>query len=311
MRSHILSVASAMKLFLRDLPVQTNYVIILFATFFIFFIDLQLPLGIAAAVPFALVVFATLWVSGSQFTFLISALSVIFTISGFYLSPGIITTMEAVIINRGLTLLLVICSAIMVLKLKKANIDISALTNQTLIDPTTGYKNRQAFETELETEIVRCKRYERNLSIAIIDIDLFKLFSDHSNRFGSSNNSIKTIAQEITANIRTSDIFYRIDINVFAISFPETDLAKAKEVCEAIRKKVSARMDAISENKITISIGAAMLDNNDNQMSLCKRTEEALFISKRSGGNLVCTLPEVASKDKSQVAAILTRSRSD
>lgn len=311
MRSHILSVASALKLFLRDLPIQTNYVIILFATFFIFFIDLQLPLGIAAAVPFALVVFATLWVNSAQFTILISVLGVIFTLTKFFLTPVIITTMEAVIINRGLTLMLIICSAIMVLKLKKANIDISALTNQTLIDPTTGYKNRQAFETELETEIVRCKRYERNLSIAIIDIDLFKLFIDRPNHFSGSNNSIRTIAQEITANIRTSDIFYRIDINVFAISFPETDLAKAKEVCEAIRKKVSARMDAVNENKITISIGVAMLDNADSQISLCKRTEEALFMSKRNGGNLVTTIPEVPNKDKSQVAAILTRSRSD
>jgi len=310
MRSQILSATANLKLFFREYPIQTNSLIILVATLSILIIDLQLPLGVAAGVPYALVIFASLWVSGIQFTYFLAALGIIFTIIGFYLSPGIAVPINIALFNRGITLLLIICSAIMVIKIKKANIDISTLMTQLLIDPITGYKNRQAFESELDTEILRCKRYHRNLSVAIIDIDLLKLFSDNYD-FRNKNDSIKRISQEIKADIRTSDLFYRIDINVFAVLFPETGLTEAKEVCEAIRKKISAKIDKNTENKIKISIGIATLSEADKRINLCKRAEDALFISKRNGGNFVSTLPEVANKDKPHVAAILSRSRSN
>lgn len=309
MHSKIFSAATTLKLFFRECTIQANSLIVLVSTLSIFTIDLHLPLGVAAGAPYVLVIFASLWVYGVQFTYLIAALGIIFTITGFYLSPGIVAPMNIVLFNRGITLLLIICSAVMVIKIKKADIDISALMSQVLIDPITGYKNRKAFETELDTEILRCKRYHRNLSVAIVDIDLFKLFSDNYD-FRKKNNPIKRIPQEIKGNIRTSDLFYRIDINVFAILFPETELVEAKEVCEAIRKKISAKMDKDTENKIIISIGIATLSEADKRVDLCKRADEALIISKCNGGNFVATLPEVANKDKTNVAAILSRARS-
>ena len=310
MRSQILSATSNLKLLFRECTIQANSLIILAATLFIFIIDLHLPLGVAAGVPHALVIFASLWVSGAQFTYLVATLGFLFTLMGFHLSPSTVVPMDIVLINRGLTLLLIICTTVMVTRIKKANIDMSALMTQTLIDPITGYKNRHAFETELDTEILRCKRYHRNLSVAIIDIDHFKMFSDsHDHRY--TNDVIKRISTDIRANIRTSDLFYHIDTDVFAILFPETELSEAKEVCEAIRKKVSTKMDKSTENKITTSIGIAMLENADNKIDLCKRAEDALFISKDNGRNLVSTLPQVTNKDKNHVAAILSRSRSD
>jgi hypothetical protein len=54
-----------------------------------------------------------------------------------------------------------------------------------------------------------------------------------------------------------------------------------------------------------------MLENSDSKIELCQRAEEALFISKRNGRNLVSTLPEVVNKDKNHIAAILSRSRAD
>lgn len=308
MRSQI-SATNILKPLFRESVIQANGLIVLAATLFIFLIDLNLPLDVAASAPYVLVVFASLWVSGVQFTYLIATLGLIFSIASFFLSPDIAAPVHIVLTNRGLTLLLIICAAIMVTKIKKANIDMSAIMTQIFIDPITGHKNRQAFETELDTEILRSKRYSRSLSIAIIDIDLFKLSSDNYNY--KNNYYIKRISQEIKSNIRITDLFYRIDINVFAILFPETDLSEAKKVCEAIRKKISTRIDKNTENKIITSIGITMLDDVDDKIDLCKRAEEALFISKRNEGNLVSTLPQVINKDKSHVAAILSRSRSD
>ncbi|MBY0500307.1 MAG: GGDEF domain-containing protein [Nitrosomonas sp.] len=310
MRSQILSTINCFKLYLKECSVQANCVVILAAIIAIFIIDLSLPLGVAAGVPFALVIFASLWVSGVQFTYLIAALGFILTIAGFFLSSYMVAPLNIVLFNRGITLLLIICSAYMVIKIKKANVDITTLMNQILIDPVTGYKNRQAFETELDTEILRSKRYSRSLSLAIIDIDLLKLFTDNYD-YKSKSNSIKKVSQEIKTNIRITDFFYRIDINVFAIIFSETDLIEAKKVCEAIRKKISSIIDKNAENKIMISIGIATLEQADNKINLCKRAEDALFISKQNGGHQVSTLPAVANKEKPPVAAILSRSRYD
>lgn len=310
MRSQILSTITCFKLYLKECSVQANCVVILAATIAIFITDLSLPLGVAAGVPYVLVIFASLWVSGVQFTYLIAALGFILTIAGFFLSSYMVAPLNIVLFNRGITLLLIICSAYMVIKIKKANVDITTLMNQILIDPVTGYKNRQAFETELDTEILRSKRYSRSLSLAIIDIDLLKLFTDNYD-YKSKSNSIKKVSQEIKTNIRITDFFYRIDINVFAIIFSETDLIEAKKVCEAIRKKISSIIDKNAENKIMISIGIATLEQADNKINLCKRAEDALFISKQNGGHQVSTLPAVANKEKPPVAAILSRSRYD
>lgn len=310
MRDQLLSTAAALKVLLRDWTAQVNSLIILATTLFIFIIDLHLPLGVAAGAPYVLVVFASLWIGSVWFSYTIALLSLIFTIIGFYLSAEIAAPMYIVLINRGLTLLLIIAAAIMVTRIKRANIDISSLTNQVPVDSATGYKNRQCFETELRTEILRCKRYSRNLSVAIIDIDLFKLFSDNYN-YRNKSDHIQRIAHDIRTNIRATDFFYRIDINVFAIIFAETDLAEAKKVCEAVRKKVITRMDKNIENKIMLSIGIALLEESDDQIRLCNRAEEALFISKRNGGNQVSTLPPVPNKEKHPVPAILSRSRAD
>ncbi|MBS0423116.1 MAG: GGDEF domain-containing protein [Proteobacteria bacterium] len=309
MRNPILSATAALKLLFRECTTQANMLIIIALMLCIFAVDLNTPLGVAAAVPYVLVIFASLWVSGIRFTYFIAISSFILTIAGFYLSPGIVMPMDAVLFNRGLVLLLTICSALMVIKIKKTNNDMFNLMTQMPIDPVTGYKNRQAFETELDSEILRSRRYHRNFSVAIIDIDLLKLFSDDYD-YKNNNDSIKQISQEIKTNIRITDLFYRIDINVFAILFPETDLYEAKKVCESIRKKVSSRMDKNAENKIMISIGIAMLDEADDKLKLCKRAEDALFVSKRNGGNQVSTLPQIANKEKPPVAAILSRSRS-
>ena len=80
MRSQIISATANLKVLFRECTVQANSLIILAATFFIFFIDLNLPLGVAAGVPYALVIFASLWVNGTQITYLVETLGWLCTI---------------------------------------------------------------------------------------------------------------------------------------------------------------------------------------------------------------------------------------
>ncbi|MDE2389503.1 MAG: GGDEF domain-containing protein, partial [Betaproteobacteria bacterium] len=97
MRNQILSATAALKLLFRERAIQANMLIVMALMLCIFVIDLNTPLGVAAAVPYVLVVFASLWVSGIRFTYLIAIFSLILTITGFYLSPGIVMPMNIVV----------------------------------------------------------------------------------------------------------------------------------------------------------------------------------------------------------------------
>ena len=311
MREYIRSMASIPKLFLREISISPNSLIIFFATVFIFVIDLNLPLGVAAGIPYALVIFGCLWVSGIYLTYIVSILSFVFVVFGFYLSPGNIVPFEVALINRGLTLLLIVCAAIMVIKIKKTNVDMSALLTNNLIDPVSGFKNMHAFGVDLNTETFRCQRYRRNLSIALIDIDLHQLTQDQEMQYPALD-IMQKISNNIRSKIRTSDLFYQIDTQLFVILFPETALSEAKEVCEIIRNKAAFPAINGMNNKFFASIGISTLEENDSSLNLYQRAEAALSLSKQSEKHQVSTLPEITSnKDKNVVPAILSRSRTN
>ncbi|UJP05411.1 MAG: diguanylate cyclase [Nitrosomonas sp.] len=301
---NLISAVSYLKLFLRECSRNSNYLIIIVSTIFIFIVDLNLPLGIAAGAPYVLVVFASLWVSGIRASYLVATLGIGFTIAAFFLSPGSDASMHTILINRAMTLLLIVCSAIMVIKIKKADIDIATLTNQPLLDPITGFKNDQALTMELGNEIQRCKRYNRQLSLAIIEID-------HSEPPLRSIESpdIRKVSQEIKTNIRITDYPYHINPDALAIIFTETNLIESKSVCESICKQVSTKQNKQYNNRIDIKIGIAALDKSDNATALLQRAQEALDQAKASPDTSVATLPQVADKEKTSVAAILLRSR--
>jgi len=254
-------------------------------------LDLISPLGVAAGTPYGLVVFATLWTKRISETYLVAIAGILFTILGFFLSPDIISTMHAVIINRVLAIVIIILSAILVIQRKKSDIHIEKLNIQTMTDPLTGVKNRLAFDQIIEEEIVRDIRYKRNLSLAILDIDFLKNIND---TFGHNRGDdiIKNVAREISCTVRQTDSICRLGGDEFAIIFIETDLEKAKRVGEEICKRIS-QSHILGTTKVTVSIGIAKLDTNDNKDTLYKRADEALYLSKKQGRNIVSTVPNI------------------
>lgn len=254
-------------------------------------LDLISPLGVAAGTPYGLVVFATLWTKRISETCLVAITGILFTILGFFLSPGIISTVHAVIINRVLAIVIIILSAILVIQRKKAEMHIENLNIQTITDPLTGVKNRLAFDQIIEEEIVRDIRYKRSLSLAILDIDFLKKIND---TFGHNKGDdiIKNVAHEIRSTVRQTDSICRLGGDEFAIIFVETDLDKAKRVGEDICKRIS-QSHVLGATKVTVSIGIAKLDTNDNKNTLYKRADEALYLSKRQGRNIVSTIPNI------------------
>lgn len=307
MSSQSFSTAPFLRMFFNEFSDRIHYLMMLAAMIGVFIFDMVSPLGVAAGSPYVLIVFGSLWIKGKSATYIAAVMGLFFTVAGFFLSTLIVSSMETVIINRILTSLLIIGAALIVVRIKKTDENLSILKVQSVIDPLTQAKNWRAFEQELSSEILRHKRCKRELSIALIDIDYLGKINQAYGRIGGDD-IINRVAKEIENNVRSYDALYRLDGDRFAVIFPETGIFDTKRVAEAICKKVSDNVE-LSDRKITLSTGIVSLEEKDSRRLLCQRAEDALLQSKEDGKNRVTTVPPVSTKDASRIAAILTRSR--
>jgi len=273
-----------------DMKIPVNIAIAL-SMFAILALDIISPLGVAAGTPYGLVVLATLWTKKINETYLVAAASIVLTILGFFLSPDIVSTMSAVVINRLLAVCIIAASAILVIKHKKAFKHIQNLNRLITTDPLTGVNNRLGFDRAMNQEIARDIRYQRNMSLAILDIDFLKKINDTYGHV-RGDDIIKSVAHDIRDTIRQTDYLCRIGGDEFAIIFTETNIEKAQGIAKEICNRISQN-PVTGDPHISVSIGIAKSDKNDDKDSLYQRADEALYISKKQGRNMVTTIPNI------------------
>ena len=95
---------------------------------------------------------------------------------------------------------------------------------------------------------------------------------------------LKKLSDLIEKNIRKSDIFARIGGDEFAIIAPETNVEKAYEIAEKLRRLVENHPFKKIE-KTTISLGLTEYKNGDHFDSIFKRADNALYAAKNQGRN--------------------------
>jgi diguanylate cyclase (GGDEF)-like protein len=156
-------------------------------------------------------------------------------------------------------------------------------------DSLTGTYNRRHFASALDAEWNRYRRYQRPLSLLVLDIDHFKSINDtYGHDVGDQ--VIIHFARSCESQIRASDVLARIGGEEFALILPETHIREACTAAERLRSTVNRRTASTrgGELTITVSIGAAeatpdMID----PAQLLKRADEALYAAKRGGRNRV------------------------
>jgi diguanylate cyclase len=156
-------------------------------------------------------------------------------------------------------------------------------------DGLTGIFNRRYLETKLEEEFDRHIRYNRPLSLIMLDIDNFKKINDnHGHQAGDF--ILKKLASLIDERIRAVDIVARYGGEEFCCLLPETTSESALALAEFLRMGVEAEIYHFKDKslKITISQGVSELnDNVDSAEALLKLADDGLYDAKRSGKNKV------------------------
>ncbi len=154
-------------------------------------------------------------------------------------------------------------------------------------DALTGLANRRQLEVLIQKEIYRVARYNKPLSVIVMDIDNFKLINDNYGH-DTGDQVLLRLARAIEPGLRNSDSLGRWGGEEFVIVTPETDLSQAHKLAELIRRRV-AGYDFGHGRQVTISSGVAAYQPEDNLYSLIKRADTALYQAKTAGRNQVAS----------------------
>ena len=127
------------------------------------------------------------------------------------------------------------------------------------VDALTGCLNRQATLTCLADELARAERYERPLSIGLIDLDHFKQVNDtHGHAVGDL--VLNHVAEVLGSDLRDVDVLGRYGGEEFLLILPETPVVSAAIVAEKLRQRVHADPGVVYDDDpipVTVSIGVA------------------------------------------------------
>ncbi len=168
------------------------------------------------------------------------------------------------------------------------------LKYQASTDSLTGLMNRRYFFDTCKKEIEHAIRYNTGLSYLTIDIDKFKAINDtYGHPFGDE--VIRSLAQQMVENSRTTDYIGRIGGEEFAILMPATGIDSAFHIADRLRENI-AKHKIIFENKVvqvTVSIGLSHYGKKDKDIqTIIKRSDKALYEAKESGRNRVVCCDE-------------------
>ena len=153
-------------------------------------------------------------------------------------------------------------------------------------DELTQVHNRRHILELAVSECARAKRLSEPLSIVLIDVDFFKKINDTHGHAGGDV-ALINIAQLCEKNSREIDHFARFGGEEFLYLLPKTDSNTAYEFSERIRKEIEKTKNEYNgiDVSITISLGVAMLDHNEDINSLLLRADKALYRAKEQGKN--------------------------
>jgi diguanylate cyclase (GGDEF)-like protein len=181
-------------------------------------------------------------------------------------------------------------AAVLHLRIQKA-LDHARTRRLASTDGLTGTYNHRTFQERLSQEIARADRYNRPLSVLMIDVDHFKVYND---TYGHPQGDIvlQDLARLLQEMSRTSDTVARWGGEEFAIILPETDSMGAQKIgqrlCEQVERYPFPGQDLMPGGTLTISIGVATYASASSKEAFLQAADTALYTAKREGRNRVC-----------------------
>lgn len=160
-----------------------------------------------------------------------------------------------------------------------------ALEKLSVTDYLTNTYNRRYFISKLEEEIERVKRFGREFSLAMLDMDHFK---DINDRFGHDVGDavLKSVVSMINGRIRNVDCLARWGGEEFMILLADTPVDKARVLIEELRHGIS-KIRIPGADNFTGSFGLAGYNSGDTAETLLQKADNLMYEAKSAGRNCV------------------------
>jgi diguanylate cyclase len=157
-------------------------------------------------------------------------------------------------------------------------------------DPLTGVGNRRFFDVQMQHSIEACRQQPLAHILMLVDLDNFKRIND-SFGHAAGDDVLRYVAAKIR-QLAPEAAIARYGGDEFAVFANYEDaaqgLATAKQLCEYFASnRLTVRKTGESLGIVTLSIGLALLRNDDSSDSWFDRADKLLYSAKRSGRNCV------------------------
>jgi diguanylate cyclase (GGDEF)-like protein len=141
----------------------------------------------------------------------------------------------------------------------------------------------------LASEIPRARRYHRDLSVVMMDIDHFKRVNDTLGHL-AGDHVLRELANVISMHVRQGELFARYGGEEFVLVLPETNREQARQTAERLRQKVEACTFQFADRKIpvTVSLGVASFTGDESdERALLDAADRNMYRAKEGGRNKV------------------------
>jgi diguanylate cyclase (GGDEF)-like protein/PAS domain S-box-containing protein len=176
-------------------------------------------------------------------------------------------------------------------------------------DPLTQLANRRLFLNRLESAIHSCRRNRHYAALLMLDLDRFKTLNDNYGH-DVGDQLLQDVARRLTSTVRQEDTVARLGGDEFVALLAEVGgdyrlaLQHATQVAEKIRQALCSEYKLQIRSKgdgaevlpyrLTVSIGATLFMDADNEDKILKQADIALYEAKNSGRNRVSLFAELA-----------------
>jgi diguanylate cyclase (GGDEF)-like protein len=158
------------------------------------------------------------------------------------------------------------------------------VSHRAVTDGLTGLFNRRYFEELLDRELQRAERHGREFSLALVDVNDFKLYND---RYGhqAGDEALAALGAALRTSLRSSDLAARYGGDEMVVILPETRLEKAYQLfSKRVRNAMGEALRSLSPDRtaigVTVGIASYPQDGKDAH-DLVLAADRALLDAKK------------------------------
>ena len=173
---------------------------------------------------------------------------------------------------------------------------INRLNKMAATDPLTGLQNRRSLEDRLNSSLATCRQMDLPISLAMIDIDKFKLVNDtYGHQCGDV--VLQGVAGIVKSYVRRdSDFAVRYGGEEILLCLPGVSLHDCMQVCSRIHKQIQQTAFSCDgcDISVTVSMGVAgSSDGVSTKDELIALADQRLYEAKTSGRNRIVSGPDL------------------